>query len=370
MRYPLWAGLALAALCSQPPAQAGKLRTVWEVDLRKMAGAANGLPEFPIFALRFSPDGRKLAVIADVFGAKEDRKSRVLVASLNHPPEKVEQFEIPFGVSENELGRSAELNFGWAPSGDIVYAVGKVIHLRNRTSCDLPDESVFINDDVALSARPAPSYRPTGTPITLYNQNCEERGKWEVPEIWGIDDVSPVRDLISVVRDIIAEQRQERLIVDPLGRKVLQRWPGGPIGDWEFADSGRAVCAGGAVLESNRAPATCRDVDTGRVIRQTRTNGVEPIAAAAHATRVVVSDYRRRKILFDYEYRTVFKGRYVWDFGSGQELARWYPESETYPDVFSPSKQITEPFRFALSPDGQYVAEGGNGKLRLYRIEP
>jgi hypothetical protein len=29
-----------------------------------------------------------------------------------------------------------------------------------------------------------------------------------------------------------------------------------------------------------------------------------------------------------------------------------------------------EPFVFAISPDGEYVVEGGNGILRLYKIEP
>ena len=76
------------------------------------------------------------------------------------------------------------------------------------------------------------------------------------------------------------------------------------------------------------------------------------------------------KIPFDYEYRATFKGRYVWDFATGQELASWMPESETYANVFTPTKQVTELFRFAISPDGQFVVEGGNGIVRLYKIEP
>lgn len=36
----------------------------------------------------------------------------------------------------------------------------------------------------------------------------------------------------------------------------------------------------------------------------------------------------------------------------------------------NPPKHIEEPFVFAISPDGQHIAEGGNGKVRLYRIEP
>jgi dipeptidyl aminopeptidase/acylaminoacyl peptidase len=362
-RYSWLVGLAVALVCFQPPARAGKLRTLWEVDLRKMVSATSGLPEFPVFALRFSPEGRKLALIADFYGARGAWKNRLLVTDVNgsHPPSDIQQYEVEGGG----------LYFGWAPSGEIVYAAGKVIHFGSGTSCDVPNLRAFIGDDAAVSERGVP---PSGliisTHIGFFSQNCEERGSWEVPEVWSIVDASPDKGLISVVSYIFASQRNESLIVDALGRKVLQRWPGDPGGVWEFADSGKAVCRGGGIYESRQARrATCRDVETGKLIRQTKDNGVDPIATATHATRVVVSDYRTG-LLCGGECRPTFKGRIVWDFGSGQELARWYPESQTYPNVFSPPKQITEPFPFAISPDGQYVAEGGDGKLRLYKIEP
>lgn len=365
MRPHLWIGLALAALCYQSPAHAGGLRTLWEVDLGKVISAGSGLPEVPVLALSFSPDGRRLAVVADVYGTREDPKSRLVIIDAQQPSEGVRQFEIPFGIFGFDAG-DQPIDLGWTPSGDTFYAAGRVIHLRSGTSCDLPNRSVFINDDFAMSVRPG---RPTGTSVTFYGRNCEERGRWEVPDTWVVYDVSPDRGLISVLSDLSAVQAGEWLIVDPLGRKVLQRWPNGPGGPWKFADSGEAVCRGGAVLESNRASATCRDVDTGKVIRESNATGVAPDAMAAHATRVVESDYRRKKALFDYEYRTVYKGRYAWDFGTGQVLAKWHPESETYPS-FSPGKPIIERFPFAISPDGQYVAEGGSGKSRLYKIEP
>jgi hypothetical protein len=360
-------GLVLAAFLGQSCLVHGSgFRQVWEVDLRKAVHADNGLPSLPVFALRFSPDGRKLAVIADIYVTRGGRKSRLLVVDVDHPSGRTPQFEVEFGILENELGWSA-LNFGWTPSGDVIYALGKVIHLESGATCDLPNQSVFVNDHFALKARAVPAaglFSPTR--ITFYSRNCEEQSTWDVPESWLVKDVSTDRSLLSVTRQV-SITKMERLIVDPLARKVLQRRPDNLA--WEFADGGKAICGGGNAL-GPRPRAVCWNVDTGEVIREMQTNGTEPIAAAAHATRLVVSDYRRRKPLFDYEYRTIFKGRVVWDFGSGKVLASWLPESETYPYVSSHGKQITEPFRFAMSPDGQYVAEGGGGKLRIYKIEP
>jgi WD40-like Beta Propeller Repeat len=366
----IWAiPLVLSGLAAfLPSARAGALRKVREVDLTKAVHRSAADPGFPVFAIRFSPDGQKLAVIADVYGTQAARKSRLLILDIDHPVTSVGQFEVGWGILESESGRVP--NFGWAPSGEIIYALGRVIHLASGTSCELPSRTVFIGDDLALSAQPYPPPLYSSTRLTFFNQDCKEGESWEVPEGWLVSDVSTDRRLLSVLKETTNPTETERLIVDPIGRKVLQRWHENIGGAWEFADKGKAVCQGGNVLQRDRAPARCRDVDTGREIGETLRNGIEPIAAASGATRAVVSDYQRMKVPFDYEYRATFKGRFVWDFGTGKELASWMPESETYQNVFTQAKQVTEPFRFAISPDGQYIAEGGNGIVRLYKIEP
>ncbi len=341
----------------------GMLSKVWEMDLRHVVGVAKGVPEFPIYAMRFSPDGRRLAVIADVYGDGQKRKSRLVIIDTEHPQKAPREFEVDFGIRDGQL----PLNFGWSPSGEVVYAVGTAIHLDTDRVCRLPNQTVFVSDNVAISTAPASSERSTS--MVFYDGDCKEKSRWRVAESWLIEDVSQDRGVLSVMGQV-SPGEWENLIVDPITRKVLRRWPGLGGGQWRFADSGKTVCQGGQSLANDFSPAVCKDVDTGQEVARSTRNGDEPLSAAARSTRVALSDVGRRRIPFLSEYETVFHGRYVWDFGTGKELVSWNPSVQTYPNMFKPKEKVTEPFRFAISPDGLYIAEGGNGIVRFSRIEP
>jgi hypothetical protein len=60
------------------------------------------------------------------------------------------------------------------------------------------------------------------------------------------------------------------------------------------------------------------------------------------------------------------KKRVIWDFGTGRELASWKPKWQR----LGSADELEEPYKFAISPDGNYVLEGGDGVLTLYKIEP
>jgi len=371
LRQPLAIALLTFGIAAQPPlAHAGKLRKVWEVDLKKSVQMKDGGPNLPIFALRFSPDGRKLAVIADMLGARGTETSRLLVLDWDHPVAGIKEFKVRFGAKNSEGGQLG-LNFGWSPSGEIIYAAESVVNVGSGRTCEGQRVALFIRDDLAIS-RVGP-FSPSSDPshFAFFDAESQEHGRWEVPEGWIIDDVSTDRGLLSIWKTV-NNRDPESLVVDPFARKVLQRWPGRP-GQAKFADSGKAICRGGDVWAANRVPAVCWSVDTGQEIARTpRANGIEPIATAARATRVVVSDYRRqRKILSEDPYGKAFTGRVVWDFGTGKELVSWHPEDQTYGLAFLASPRLTtEPVRFTISPDGQYIAEGGSGIIRLYKVEP
>lgn len=69
----------------------------------------------------------------------------------------------------------------------------------------------------------------------------------------------------------------------------------------------------------------------------------------------------------------------IWQHSYTGVYSRWHPKSQALylgePKAVSVGKQTKPslqigPYRVAISPDGEYVAEGGAGTLSLYKIEP
>jgi hypothetical protein len=369
--------LIVSLLVNTANGRAGTLRKIWELNLETLGlkqdqHHTSGLP---VFALRFSPDNQHIAAVVDWYKFGGEDKSNLLVLQTLHPDVAVRNYKINAGIDEDE--DSTDLaNFGWSPSGEIVYAGGAVIHLGDGKVCSLPYMSTFTAENRAIGrdsadAGPSRSWDRLVSHFSFFNAACEEQEKWEVKEEWHIRDVSTDRGLLSVSRIVALPNTLENLIVDVSSRKVLHRWRGDEASG-EFADGGKAICNGSDVETADRAPVTCWEVDTGVKIAVAPTvSGGFPIRSSLHASRIVASDYRRRKIPFSNEYSSALKCRVVWDFRTGKEIASWNPDFQSYRfRAISPPKQVNEPFRFAISPDGQYVLEGGNGILRLYRIEP
>jgi hypothetical protein len=97
--------------------------------------------------------------------------------------------------------------------------------------------------------------------------------------------------------------------------------------------------------------------------------GGAPLAAAAGGTRITISDYQALWNFLFREYDATVRRGVLWDFRAGSAIADWRPEMQSY-QLPGPTRAVTEPFAFAISPDGRYVAEGGDGILRRYKVEP
>ena len=58
--------------------------------------------------------------------------------------------------------------------------------------------------------------------------------------------------------------------------------------------------------------------------------------------------------------------RAVWDFSTRTLVSSWKPNAQAWNSIH----RQNEPDRCSLSSDGQFVAEGGDGVVRLYRLTP
>jgi hypothetical protein len=213
--------------------------------------------------------------------------------------------------------------------------------------------------------------------LDLLNLHCESVGTWQVayPE-WALADTSAERGLVALLtkRNVGPTPFENLLIANPVTMQIVRRWTTEEIGFGyaRFGEGGTAVCAGDKgedLYEDKRIPPRCARVDTGERIAEARgIVGGAPLAAADRGSRVIFSDHSHTFNIFYREYDTALKARDVWDLAKNQVIASWRPGVQSYSTAgLKPNKG---PFAFAISSDGDYVAEGGNGTLTLYKIEP
>jgi len=356
-------------------ARSGSLRKVWELDLgAEIKGplASEGI-QSGILAIRFSPDGKKIAVSGNPYRFGQPTMSRLIVVQVVSPREDIQQFGIEHIVSDSESFGPPEI--AWSSAGDVILAGRSIVRLRDGSSCELHNSlgRGFLGADRIIARVLLGVSR---SQLEFFDSECKPSGAWELGySDWAVTDVSPDRGLLSVWRRFGTpeEPLNELEVLDPIARKVIRSWPSAQSGyESRFADHGHVLCAGdgGADLYENRkVPPRCMDVDTGEKIAEARgIVGGAPFAAAEHGSRVVASDHGSTFNLRFREYDTGLKRRVVWDFRKNAEIASWKPDMQTY--SLLGGKPAKEPFVFAISPDGEYVAEGGNGVLRLYKIEP
>jgi hypothetical protein len=373
---------ALLAAMSAAAVHGGSLRKVWELDLRaEIEGhnASQGV-QAGILAIRFSPDGKKIAVASNPYQFGPAGTSRLIIMEVANPKSSIRRFDID-DIADDSLGGTPAI--AWSPSGDFVLADLSLVRLENGATCKLPDSlgRGFIGRDrIIANVLLGIENGHARSQIEFFDLACKPVGTWQPPyKWWYIWDVSPQRGFVSMSgghrtrRGVEEDPTGELAVLDPLARKVIRSWPPAEVGTGaRFADHGHALCTGdgGAVFyKDSKVPPRCVDVDTGETISEARgIVGGAPFSAAEDGDRVVASDHRSTWNFLFREYDNTLARRVVWDFRKNVNVASWKPETQTY-TLLGP-KAAKDPFRFAISPDGDYVAEGGNGIVRLYKIEP
>ncbi len=339
---------------------AGDMRKVWELRFSDLAESKISNSAVPVSAISFSPDGRRVAAI--VLGEQEGRQisSFLVIVDLTNPRTGSKVLKVPGPASSDDLS----VAMSWSSRGDWV-ALPTVVQTGTGAGCVLSHtiRAVFYDADRVADSQ-------TGFPrsaLELFDAKCEPVGRWEIDGKWTLSDASADRHLIALSSDI--PKKSEIIVGDPARRSIVRRWPlenvagSSPL----FADRGKAVCALDGT--GRLGVAHCWDLDTGEEIARTKGGNPHwPMKTALNAKRAILSEYGW-KIYFEGWETDVgpLKRRVIWDFGTGKELASWKPKWQSYVTF---GHQQKEPYKFAMSPDGDFVAEGGQGSLILYRIAP
>jgi hypothetical protein len=355
----------------------GSLRKVWELNLGEAIKNSGwhdiGRPG--ILALRFSADGRTIALATSPYRAGGVVLSHLILVHVLQPQKDIREFQIENIASDSGTLGIKPPAVAWSPEGTIIIAGNNLVHVVDGGICELPTGfgGGFITPDqiVALPIR-----KDGSSQFKVYNSDCQLTHTWEVKGQWTFSDVSVERGLISALRKTsreVAQPAEELLVVDPIAEKIVQSWATSATGySSRFADHGKVLCVGdngGDFADPREVPPRCMDIDGGnRIAEITNINGGSPFAISENTSRVVTSDYRNVWNFIYREYDTELKRRVVWDFRKNVEIVSWSPSIQTY-SLLVP-RPARDPFTFAISPDGQYIAEGGNGVLRLYKIEP
>jgi hypothetical protein len=374
----------------QSNSYSGSLRKIWELDLSKTVDApANQKTKgIPVFAIRFSPDGQRIAANVAWYLPGGNVVSKLVVVGREHPNTDLRKFGIR-GIADDygigyDYGGSSLRGITWSPSGNAITAGHTVIRLIERKTCEFDDndEHGFVDSDqIVVPASPSDPAEFGGgigpTKFDIFGEDCQFRNSWELPQGIEIEDVLADGGLFYG-RVTGFPRAMEDVVIDSVAKAVVRSSPFWG-GNARFANRGKVICSGRwpdhpLARPPEKRPVRCFDVDTGATIAEaTGINTGDPIFAAQNGSRIVAHDVVAARVPFTGgEYGTILKRRVVWDFQTNVEIASWPPPTQAYDFYFrtGPPERIKKPFRVAISPDGKYIVEGGNGILRLYQIEP
>jgi hypothetical protein len=236
-----------------------------------------------------------------------------------------------------------------------------VIDLFTKQTCLLPLQD-FLEPRFAGDALIGQQLKPQKR-LRLADLDCHVTSDINIgDDLWYLSDVCSERGLLlfqwqhyyaplSIYRDL-------SLVADkswtPIRRFPLLEGAG-------FLDHGRFVCGARGPLWHETVD--CIDSDIAQSFLTTRKWNAPRIQTAINSRRVIISDYRRKFDWIDWVWRIGrLKDRTIWDFATAVPVVSWHPKMQG--SLLGPV-----PFEVAISPDGQLVAEGGEGILTLYEIE-
>lgn len=346
--------LAMAVTIVGINGAAASLRKKWAFNISGQPGNASAaaLPAIEVYAVSFSPNGRRIAASIGPAG-----REAVLVIDAMSPESNPTRIDInPTGQE-----RTSPSPLSWSPSGTHILVGRRVIELLGGQTCLLPPRD-FTESKFMAGAIVARQQQPRR--LRSLDLSCRATADIDLGnDLWNIFDVSPNRGLLLVWwQHYIGPASVDwdlSLVAGETGKSV-KRLP--LLAGARFLDDGRIIC--GVQGAQWHRTVECLDADTARPLAKTREWNAPQIQTARSAKRAIVSDYRRKFDWIDLVWRVgSLKNRTVWDFATGASLVSWRPKTQA-------ASMGPLPFEVSLSPNGDFLLEGGEGVLSLYKIEP
>jgi WD40 repeat protein len=340
------AGAFLAVI----PLAFGGMEKVWEVRIGRGG---------QITTLAFSPDGKQLAVAA---GARSRTRggqapTQVLLLNPENPGDQSKRFDVAPCASP----------LTWAPSGGALLVCDTIVKIADGSSCDShPPDLRDVNGGLSPAVWIDPRHLLQLS--ALFDTDCARSGSWApvskgTPGKWGIADTAPDRGWALIWRRVgVRPNESDAYSVEDIRSRELIGKPVSLTAQFLpkaiFVPGERAWCGW-----TERRP-RCWSVESGKEIHlSSALGGLEFKSAAALSPRAIVEHWGISHGFLSDLFPATLKRRAVYDFSSQAIVASW----EIVPHTLDLTQ---EPDSCAISPDGQFVAESGDGVVRLYRLTP
>ncbi len=351
------------------------LEKIWELDLGRAVPKCKFQAGYrtPVEAIRFSPVNDYVAASVGECPDGDVSSQVLVVAPVTDPALRV----VSGAVHASDDASPRPSVFDWSPDGRAISVHGELIRVADGASCSTgsTDGGVFLARDRWLGLSVEGLIPTQRSVFSIYGLDCRKISRWTIEDGCSLDDVSPRRDLVLLTCAVRPGSGKILLVRGADGARV-RTWsydesvrrdaPSGLLGD-----GGRVICGASGGEGGSRLRPACWDADTGRRIgRPPSVSFGDADAPAREASRVVVTEMRRTfHLSVEDPFDDVPARRVVWDFGTGKEIASWPVRIQTYLVSLKNSKRVFRDFwRYAISADGKFVAEGGAGMLVLYRI--
>jgi hypothetical protein len=374
------AGLTVAALHGATP----RLKLDREINLNAMIQERAGLQPstHSVVALAFSPDEKWIAVGVGFHykpGTWQPKEfdSHIIVLPLKEGTGRSLQLDSDTGVAQGSLV--------WAPGSNVLAVDGQqglkcyAIPGGEPWKDWRPDAQVaqmlgFIDARHGLayaSLEDRLQAKRQKAPLAVYTFDLTGHvvDVWNAPSLGVVTAVDPDRHFIAVAMDSRNPDPVFPILRYP-GMAVVQDWSNvKPFGRPILAESGKTLC-GVYYLGRDSGHASCRDIDTGVKIAEFKGFPAgQPASVSSQASRIILTHMRLvRGITEEYDMRG-YHDRVVWDFRADKVVAEWVPLTQVSETGLTPPEdRRTEFGPSIISPSGRYIAEGTNGRLRIYEI--